>query len=169
MLTPVIRHGFTFWEAPRSTQPPLPDMDEPAEDRPAPRLKPAATPEGIARWERRRAEKAALEQRRQTLLEIPIEIPSTLKVIQEAVMNSFGIKPNDFFSRSREDRTALPRIASMALCRELTSHSLEEIAQAHGKHHGTVLHACERFEDLRETDPEYRSRAEQAEAAVRGT
>ena len=169
MLIPVIRHGFTFWEAPRSTQPPLPDIEEPAEDRPTPRRRPPATPEAIAKWERRRAQKAALEQRRNTLLAIPIEIPSTLKVIQEAVMNSFGIKPTEFFSRSREDRVALPRIASMALCREHTNHSLEIIAQAHGKDHGTVVYACERFEDLCESDQEYRARAEQAEDAIRGT
>ena len=169
MLTPVIRYGFTFWEAPRSTQPPLPDMDEPDEDRPTPRRrKPDSTPEQIARWERRRAERAALKVRRQTLLEIPIEIPSTLKVIQEAVMNSFGLKPNEFFSLSREDRTALPRIASMFLCRNLTDYPIQIIGQAHGKHHGTVVHACERCEDLCETNPDYRARVDQAEAAIRG-
>jgi chromosomal replication initiation ATPase DnaA len=171
MLIPIIRHGFTFWEAPHSTKPPLPDMDEPDEDRPTPRRRPRpdATPEQIARWERRRAERAALKVRRQTLLEIPIEIPSTLKVIQEAVMNSFGLKPNEFFSRSREDRNALPRIASMFLCRNLTDYPPELIGQAHGKHRATVIHSCERCEDLCETNPDYRARVDQAEAAaIRG-
>jgi chromosomal replication initiation ATPase DnaA len=56
----------------------------------------------------------------------------------------------------------------MALCRELTNYPLKEIGRVHGKDHGTVLHACERFEDLRTVDPDYCARAEQAETAIRG-
>lgn len=169
MLKPVIRHGFTFWEAPRSPHPPLPDLEEPAEDKPIRGSKPTDTEsETIERRERNRAYRESLKQRANQPVEIPIEIPSTLKVIQDAVMASFGIQPHEFFSRCKANRVALPRIASMALCRELTDHSLKTIGKAHGKDHGAVLHACERFEDLRQVDAEYCARAEKAETALRG-
>jgi len=42
----------------------------------------------------------------------------------------------------------------MALAKELTSHSLPEIGQAFGgRDHTTVLHACRKVRELRETDP----------------
>jgi chromosomal replication initiation ATPase DnaA len=169
MLTPVIRHGFTFWEAPRCPNPPLPELDPPDEDKPLRIVNLLDTsPEAVARRERNRTYREILKERANQPVQIPIEIPSTLKAIQEAVMAYFGVQPTEFFSNSKANRVALPRIASMALCRELTNHSLKEIGRVHGKDHGTVLHACERFEDLREVDAEYRTRAEKAETAIRG-
>jgi hypothetical protein len=169
MLIPVIRHGFTFWEAPRSTQPPLPDLDEPPPSKPLRLDMPRdSSPEAIAKRESNKAYRESLKTR-VNQVEIPIEIPSTLKAIQDAVMASFGVQPHEFFSSSKANRVALPRIASMALCRELTKYPLKEIGRVHGKDHGTVLHACERFEDLRTVDPDYSARAEQAEFAIRGS
>lgn len=169
MLTPVIRHGFTFWEAPRCPNPPLPELEPPDEDKPLRIVKPRdLTPEAIAKRESNRAYRETLKERAKKPVEIPIEIPSTLKAIQDAVMASFGIQPHEFFSASKANRVALPRIASMALCRELTKYPLKEIGRVHGKDHGTVLHACERFEDLRNVDPDYSARADQAEFAIRG-
>jgi chromosomal replication initiator protein len=41
----------------------------------------------------------------------------------------------------------------MALARELTNHSLPEIGDAFGgRDHTTVMHACDRVRDLRESD-----------------
>jgi len=41
----------------------------------------------------------------------------------------------------------------MALARELTNHSLPEIGDAFGgRDHTTVMHACDRVRELRETD-----------------
>jgi chromosomal replication initiator protein len=42
----------------------------------------------------------------------------------------------------------------MALAKELTSHSLPEIgADFGGRDHTTVLHACRKIAELRESDP----------------
>ena len=42
----------------------------------------------------------------------------------------------------------------MALARELTNHSLPEIGDAFGgRDHTTVLHACDRIRELRESEP----------------
>jgi chromosomal replication initiator protein len=41
----------------------------------------------------------------------------------------------------------------MALAKELTSHSLPEIGEAFGgRDHTTVLHACRRIKELRQTE-----------------
>ena len=41
----------------------------------------------------------------------------------------------------------------MALCKELTNHSLPEIGDAFGgRDHTTVLHACRKIHELREGD-----------------
>lgn len=41
----------------------------------------------------------------------------------------------------------------MALAKELTNHSLPEIGQGFGgRDHTTVLHACRKVKELRETD-----------------
>ena len=41
----------------------------------------------------------------------------------------------------------------MALAKELTSHSLPEIGEAFGgRDHTTVLHACNRINELRDTE-----------------
>ena len=43
----------------------------------------------------------------------------------------------------------------MALARELTNHSLPEIGDSFGgRDHSTVLHACNRVEELRESQAE---------------
>ena len=41
---------------------------------------------------------------------------------------------------------------AMALCKELTNHSLPEVGDAFGgRDHTTVLHACRKIDDLRAT------------------
>ena len=43
----------------------------------------------------------------------------------------------------------------MALAKELTSHSLPEIGDAFGgRDHTTVLHACRKVQELKETNPD---------------
>ena len=48
---------------------------------------------------------------------------------------------------------ARPRQVAMALCKELTDHSLPEIGDAFGgRDHTTVLHACRKIKELSDTD-----------------
>jgi chromosomal replication initiator protein len=56
-------------------------------------------------------------------------------------------------SKRRSRSIARPRQVAMALARELTNHSLPEIGDAFGgRDHTTVLHACDRVKNLRESD-----------------
>jgi chromosomal replication initiator protein len=80
----------------------------------------------------------------------------TMERIQRAVAEHFDIRFSDILSRKRPANIAVPRQVAMALCRELTSHSLPSIGEAFGKNHATVLHACRQINQLEESDPAMR-------------
>ena len=57
-------------------------------------------------------------------------------------------------SKSRTRSLARPRQIAMALSKELTNHSLPEIGDEFGgRDHTTVLHACRKVVELRDSDP----------------
>ena len=73
--------------------------------------------------------------------------------IQRMVAEYFKIKISDLLSKRRNRSIARPRQIAMALCKELTDHSLPEIGDAFGgKDHTTVLHACRKIRELVEAD-----------------
>ena len=77
----------------------------------------------------------------------------TIENIQKTVAEYYKIRMADMLSKRRSRSIARPRQVAMALARELTNHSLPEIGDAFGgRDHTTVLHACARVKDLRESD-----------------
>ncbi len=72
--------------------------------------------------------------------------------IQRTVAEYYKIKISDLHSKRRSRSIARPRQVAMALAKELTQHSLPEIGEAFGgRDHTTVLHACRKVRELRET------------------
>jgi len=77
----------------------------------------------------------------------------TIENIQKTVAHYFRCPLSDLLSESRSRSIARPRQVAMALAKELTSHSLPEIGEAFGgRDHTTVLHACRRIKELRQTE-----------------
>jgi chromosomal replication initiator protein len=77
----------------------------------------------------------------------------TIENIQKAVAEYYKLRVSDLLSRRRPRTIARPRQVAMALCKELTDHSLPEIGEAFGgRDHTTVLHACRKIDELCETD-----------------
>jgi chromosomal replication initiator protein len=77
----------------------------------------------------------------------------TIENIQKAVAEYYKLRVSDLLSRRRPRTIARPRQVAMALCKELTQHSLPEIGDAFGgRDHTTVLHACRKIAELCETD-----------------
>lgn len=77
----------------------------------------------------------------------------TMENIQKTVADYYKIKVSDMFSKKRSRNVARPRQIAMSLARELTNHSFPEIGEAFGgRHHTTVMHACEEIEQLRLND-----------------
>lgn len=72
--------------------------------------------------------------------------------IQRTVAEYYNIKLADILSKRRNRTIARPRQVAMALAKELTNHSLPEIGDAFGgRDHTTVLHACRKVAELRDT------------------
>jgi chromosomal replication initiator protein len=72
--------------------------------------------------------------------------------IQKTVAEYYKIKVADMYSKSRSRNVARPRQIAMALAKELTNLSLPEIGESFGgRDHTTVLHACRKVVELRET------------------
>ncbi len=77
----------------------------------------------------------------------------TIDNIQKIVAEYYKIKVADLLSKRRNRSLARPRQLAMALAKELTNHSLPEIGNAfNGRDHTTVLHACRKIAELKETD-----------------
>jgi chromosomal replication initiator protein len=77
----------------------------------------------------------------------------TIENIQKTAAEYYKIRVADLLSKRRNRSIARPRQVAMALARELTNHSLPEIGDAFGgRDHTTVMHACERVRELRESD-----------------
>nr|MCU0735118.1 chromosomal replication initiator protein DnaA [Methylotetracoccus sp.] len=73
--------------------------------------------------------------------------------IQKTVAEYFRIRTADLLSSKRNRSVARPRQIAMALAKELTNHSLPEIGQMFGgRDHTTVLHACRKVRELKESD-----------------
>ena len=77
----------------------------------------------------------------------------TIENIQKTVCEYYKIRMAELLSQRRPRSIVRPRQMSMALCKELTQHSLPEIGDAFGgRDHTTVLHACRKIDELCETD-----------------
>ncbi len=77
----------------------------------------------------------------------------TIENIQKMVAEYYKIRIADLLSKKRSRSIARPRQMAMALCKELTNHSLPEIGDAFGgRDHTTVLHACKKIAELKEEE-----------------
>jgi chromosomal replication initiator protein len=73
--------------------------------------------------------------------------------IQKTVAEYFKIRVVDLSSKNRRQSITRPRQVAMCLARELTSHSFPEIGDAFGgRDHTTVMNACKRIQELKESD-----------------
>ncbi len=73
--------------------------------------------------------------------------------IQKTVADYYKIRVSDLLSSKRTRSITRPRQIAMALAKELTNHSLPEIGEYFGgRDHTTVLHACRKVGELRESD-----------------
>jgi chromosomal replication initiator protein len=76
--------------------------------------------------------------------------------IQKTVAEYFKIRVADLLSAKRSRSVTRPRQAAMALAKDLTNHSLPEIGQLFGgRDHTTVLHACRKVQELKESDSKF--------------
>ncbi len=77
----------------------------------------------------------------------------SIENIQKTVADYYKIKVAEMYSKKRNRAIARPRQVAMALAKEFTQLSLPDIGEAFGgRDHTTVLHACRKVEQLKESD-----------------
>ena len=77
----------------------------------------------------------------------------TVEDTQKTVADYCKVRLADLLSKRRSRSMARPRQVAMARVKERTSHSLPEIGDAFGgRDHTTVLHACKRIKELRDSE-----------------
>ena len=77
----------------------------------------------------------------------------SIENIQKTVAEYYKIRVSDLHSKSRSRSITRPRQLAMSLAKNLTSHSLPEIGDAFGgRDHTTVLHACRKIDELKDSD-----------------
>jgi chromosomal replication initiator protein len=84
----------------------------------------------------------------------------TFDSIQRAVAEHYDVRITDLSSKRRPRDVAVPRQVAMFLCRKMTRSSFPEIANAFGKTHATVLHACRAVSNRMDVDAELRDHVE---------
>ena len=93
----------------------------------------------------------------------------SVKQIQKAVADSFGIQISDLTSQGRSRSITAARQMAMCLCRELTSKSTTEIGLSFGgKNHSTVLYSCTNFDKKIKQDNEVREKYNSIKNKLRG-
>lgn len=94
----------------------------------------------------------------QTALEGQIEASArhiSITDIIEVVTGHFDVRLTDLQSKKRSQSITEPRQICMYLARNLTRHSLEEIGgHLGGRDHTTVMHACSKISQAKESDPQ---------------
>lgn len=94
----------------------------------------------------------------------------TIQDIQKLVSEEYNIRIEDFAARKRTQSIAFPRQIAMYLSRKLTELSLPKIGEEFGgRDHTTVMHACNKIEELIEKDPEFKNTIKNLEEKLKST
>ena len=79
----------------------------------------------------------------------------SIENIQKTVADYYKIKVSEMYSKKRTRNLARPRQVAMSLAKELTQLSLPDIGDAFGgRDHTTVLHACRKIKELKQSNIE---------------
>jgi hypothetical protein len=96
-----------------------------------------------------------------------VPLALSVRTIQRAVCEYYGVSLLDLLSSRRTKAVMLPRQVAVWLSRRLTPHSLPAIGH-HFSHrdHTTMLHSVRRIDELRQTDPAMQARLDAFIAAL---
>ena len=93
----------------------------------------------------------------------------TTDKILEKIGTDFKLRPSELKSDVRTKNVALARHIAMYLMRKILCYSLKEVGgHFGGKDHTTVLHACEKIEQLRNQDQEFDERIKRLILGISG-
>jgi len=94
------------------------------------------------------------QQRLKDVFASPRQSNISIEIIQRVTANKFHLSPNDLKGKKRTQSIVYPRQMAMYICREITEYTTTEIGQEFGgRDHTTVMHSCQKIEDLIRSDP----------------
>jgi chromosomal replication initiator protein len=80
----------------------------------------------------------------------------SIDIIQREVAEYYQLSPSDLKGKKRNKSIVLPRQLAMYISRKLTELSTIEVGQSFGgRDHTTVLHSCDKIENLMRLDPKF--------------
>ncbi len=112
----------------------------------------------------------SVEMARVVLRDIIDDTPSRIEVsdIQEAIAEHFDLDVHLLSDKTRKRYVAEARQLAMYFSKRFTDHTLKEIGlRFGGRDPSTVIHACQRIEDLMETGAAFLAQVEEARQMVR--
>ncbi|MDR0447217.1 MAG: chromosomal replication initiator protein DnaA [Treponema sp.] len=94
------------------------------------------------------------QQRLKDVFASPRQSNISIEIIQRVTAEKFHLSLNDLKGKKRTQSIVYPRQLAMFVCREITEYTTTEIGQHFGgRDHTTVMHSCQKIEDLVRTDP----------------
>ncbi len=91
----------------------------------------------------------------------------TVDLIQQIVSKHYNVNVEDMKSVTRLRTIAFPRQVAMYLARKLTDLSLPAVGRHFGgKDHTTIMYACQKIDEMRQSDIVFREELEKLEAAI---
>jgi chromosomal replication initiator protein len=91
----------------------------------------------------------------------------TVELIKNVVSDKYNIEMKDFNSKKRNENIAFPRQVAMYLACSMTDMSLNDIGDAFGRDHATVLYAKNKIGQLVQTDPYFNETLNQMVAKIK--
>ncbi|MCL1814206.1 MAG: chromosomal replication initiator protein DnaA [Treponema sp.] len=94
------------------------------------------------------------QQRLKDVFASPRQSNISIEIIQRVTADKFHLSSNELKGKKRTQSIVYPRQIAMYICREITEYTTTEIGQEFGgRDHTTVMHSCQKIEDLIRTDP----------------
>ena len=86
--------------------------------------------------------------------------------LESYVARELHIREDDIFGSSRDAELVMARQICMAMLREFTPRSYNNIGKRYGRDHVTVIHAVQYFKRFSENEKEYRELADKVREAI---
>ena len=91
-----------------------------------------------------------------------------IEIIQKVIADKYGISVSDIKGKKRNKNRVIPRQFAMYIARELTEHSTTEIGAEFGnRDHTTVMHSCQKVEELLISDPTVHTTIEMLKRSIK--
>ena len=92
----------------------------------------------------------------------------SIEIIQKVIADKYGLSVSDLKGKKRNKNVVIPRQFAMFIARELTEYSTTDIGtEFGGRDHTTVMHSCQKVEDLLISDPTVHTTIEMLKRAIK--